>query len=382
MVLSCIASLMLICKQLLFILLGFFGMGFLIGFHELGHFLFAKLFKIRVPSFSLGFGPRLLTKKIGETEFCLSAIPFGGYVEIAGASEVGQGDQKDAFATDEHSFAIKPFYQKFCVMIGGILFNLIFAYFIMIFLFVTGIPKTPLMPNPTIAVIQQGSAAEKAGLIMGDRIISIDDQNVEHNFQRIQQIIHPLAQKTATIVIERNGEKFGKVIAIDSKIADGETIGVLGVEFDFAPTPPHSLKEAFALGISACNRWIKNTFIGLSQLFTRKGINNVAGPIMIISMTVKGAAAGFQIFLLLLVLISINLAVLNLIPLPILDGGQILFYSIEALIQRPIPHKVREYIHIATWIMFLILFLYLSAQDIYCIASPYIDSLCTFFKIR
>ena len=99
-------------QQLFFILLGFFGMGFLIGFHELGHFLFAKLFNIRVPSFSLGFGPVIINKQIGETDFCLSAIPFGGYVEIAGAAEVGQGEQKEAFATDERSFAAKPFYQK------------------------------------------------------------------------------------------------------------------------------------------------------------------------------------------------------------------------------------------------------------------------------
>jgi regulator of sigma E protease len=90
MAISLLTQLTLYAQQLIFILLGFFGMGFLIGFHELGHFLFAKFFKIRVPSFSLGFGPRLLTKKIGETEFCLSAIPFGGYVEIAGAAEVGQ----------------------------------------------------------------------------------------------------------------------------------------------------------------------------------------------------------------------------------------------------------------------------------------------------
>ena len=103
---------------------------------------------------------------------------------------------------------------------------------------------------------------------------------------------------------------------------------------------------------------------------------------MIISMTVKGAAAGYQIFLLLLTIISINLAVLNLIPLPILDGGQILFYSIEALIRRPIPHKIREYIHIATWIMFMILFAYLSMNDISRIASPYIDPVLKFLHIR
>jgi len=356
-------------------------MGFLIGFHELGHFLFAKLFKIRIPSFSLGFGPRLLTKKIGETEFCLSAIPFGGYVEIAGAAEVGQGEQKEAFATDKGSFASKPFYQKLCVMLGGILFNLIFAYFAMILLFLTGIPKTPLMPTAIISTIQVGSAAEKSALAIEDRILSINGSNVENDIQKLQLIIRSLSQTPADMIIERNGEKTSKTVMIGASEAD-TNIGELGIQFDFAATPPHPLRDAITQGTAMCNTYIKNTFAGFTHLFSRTGIKNVGGPIMIISMTIKGAAAGFQIFLLLLAIISINLAVLNLIPLPILDGGQILFYSIEAIIRRPIPHKIREYIHIGTWIMFMILFAYLSINDIHRILSPYIHSVLTFVGLR
>jgi regulator of sigma E protease len=382
MIITGFTKLALLSQQLFFILLGFFGMGFLIGFHELGHFLFAKLFKIRIPSFSLGFGPRIFSKKIGETEFCLSAIPFGGYVEIAGAAEVGQGDQKEAFATDEGSFANKPFYQKLCVMFGGILFNLIFAYCTMILLFVTGIPKTPLMPAAIISTVHAGSAAEKHDLLPGDRILSIKEENVENNIQKLQTLIQQLPLKEATIVINRNGEKITKTVMIGEKNTETQTIGTLGIEFDYIPTPPHSFKDACIEGIATCNKWIKNTFLGFSQLFTKKGIENVGGPIMIIAMTVKGAATGYQIFLLLLAIISINLAVLNLIPLPILDGGQILFYSIEALIRRPIPHKVREYIHIATWIMFMILFAYLSTKDIMRIISPYIDPLLKALHLR
>ncbi len=369
-------------QQLFFILLGLFGMGFLIGFHELGHFLFAKLFKIRVPSFSLGFGPRLITKKIGETEFSLSAILFGGYVEIAGAAEVGQGDQKDAHARDAGSFATKPFYQQLAVMLGGIFFNLIFAYFAMILLFAAGIPKTPLMPNPVISAIQSNSCAEKGELCIGDRIVSINEEEVGSNLARLQHIVQPLALKEATILIERNGQQLTKTVIIGSKETETETIGVLGVEFDFLPTPAHSFKDAVTLGITACNTWIKNTFAGFSHLFSKKGIKQVAGPAMIVAMMVKGAAAGWQIYLLILAIISINLAVLNLIPLPILDGGQILFYGIEAAIGRPLPIKVREYIHIVTWIMFIILFVYLTTQDIGRIVSPYIDPVLKYLKLR
>ena len=94
--------------SILFIPVGILGIGFLIGFHELGHFLFCKLFRVSTPSFSIGIGPRILKKKIGSTEFSLSAIPMGGYVEIAGAAEVGQGEQKEAYRDDEYSFARKP----------------------------------------------------------------------------------------------------------------------------------------------------------------------------------------------------------------------------------------------------------------------------------
>jgi len=97
---------------------GILGIGFLIGIHEFGHFLFCKLFKIRTPSFSIGFGPKIFEKQIGETLFKISAIPFGGYVEIAGSAEVGQGEQKEAYAKDEYSMAVKPYWQKMLVMAG------------------------------------------------------------------------------------------------------------------------------------------------------------------------------------------------------------------------------------------------------------------------
>ena len=109
--------------KIFIVFLGLLGLGFLIGLHELGHFLFCKLFRVSTPSFSIGFGPRIFSKKIGETTFSLSAIPVGGYVEIAGMAEVAQGEQKEASRKDEYSFASKPYYQKVLIMSGGILFN-------------------------------------------------------------------------------------------------------------------------------------------------------------------------------------------------------------------------------------------------------------------
>src|SRR5688572_16061618 len=106
---------------LLFGLAALLGISFIIALHEMGHFLFCKLFKVSTPSFSIGFGPRLISKKVGTTDFIISAIPLGGYVEIAGNAEVGQGNQQEAARLDEYSFSVKPWYQKFLIMIGGIL---------------------------------------------------------------------------------------------------------------------------------------------------------------------------------------------------------------------------------------------------------------------
>src|SRR3990170_5451868 len=153
---------------------GIFGIGFLIGLHEFGHFLFCKIFYVKTPSFSIGLGPRLIEKKIGDTVFTLSAIPFGGYVEIAGTSEVGQGEQKEAKSRDQYSFAVKPYWQKMLILAGGIIFNTIFAYATFIILCSLGVPKTPLFyPLNAKEVIQQvipGSPAASHDFQPGDKI--------------------------------------------------------------------------------------------------------------------------------------------------------------------------------------------------------------------
>lgn len=380
-----LTSLWSLSQNLFFIFSGFIGIGFLIGFHELGHFLFCKIFNISTPSFSIGFGPRLLTKKIGETEFKLSAIPFGGYVEIAGSAEMGQGDQKEAHSHDEFSFAVKPFYQKFLVMSGGILFNLIFAYFTFILLFMTGIPKTNLMYQtnaiPVILHIKSESPADISGLKIGDRILAINNIKIDNDIKKALTALEPLANKSSTLLIERDSTQQSIEIKIGSRKVGRKTIGILGVAFDVAPTPAYPFFEAIKKGIQTTNSWIKNTIYGFTHMLRKKSVSGMAGPVMIIAMTVKGASAGFKIFLIFLAIISINLAILNIIPLPILDGGQILFYGIEALIRKPLPHRIKEYIHIATWILFMGLFLYLSAQDIMRIASPHVEAILKFIGL-
>jgi regulator of sigma E protease len=356
-----------LAHNLLFAIVGLAGIGFLLGFHELGHFLFCKLFNIRTPSFSIGFGPRLLAKKIGETEFALSAIPLGGYVEIAGSAEVGQGEQKEAHAKDKRSFAVKPYWQKLLVLFGGILFNLLFAYFALILLHLIGMPKTV----PVIRTIQPESPAALYNLAPGDKIVAVNNQNIDNNLPKALELIAPLANQETTITVERGGQEMVIPITLGArKDASGKEVGTLGVTFEMAKTAGESFSEAIKKGIALTNSYILGTIRGFKNIFFKGEVSGVQGPVAIISLIMEGISQSFGVFLLLLALISVNLAIFNLIPLPILDGGQILYYTIEAIIGRPIPNKIREYIHIGSWLLVLALILYLSAQDIYRLIKP------------
>ncbi len=366
--------LLLAPSHLMFGIIGILGIGLLIGIHELGHFLFAKLFNVKTPSFSIGFGPQLISKKIGSTIFSLSAIPLGGYVEVSGMAEMGQGEQEEANNTGEDSFAIKPFWQKMLILFGGILFNILFAYFAFSLVFMLGAPKSDLLrplgittEKPIIQIIRKDSAAEKAQLKIGDEIIAINENKIEGSSEVLRNRLAELPGETVSLHITRDGIAQTIEIPLDETeiIKDGEPtkIGTLDVFFEIDKVKEFGFFESFHQGFRATNIYIVNTLYLFKNMFTKKDISGVGGPIMVISETIKGARKGLKTLLLFLALISINLAVLNLIPLPILDGGQIMFVTIETLTGTQMP-KLREYIHVASWFFIMALVVYLTARDI------------------
>lgn len=359
--------------KLLISFVGILGLSFLIGLHELGHFLFCKLFRVRTPSFSIGFGPHLISKKIGDTEFSLSAIPIGGYVEIAGMAEVGQGKQKEAYRSDKYSFATKPYYQKLLIMSGGILFNILFTYFVLCLLFALGLPKTemlyPINAKPVIETVTEGSAAEKAGLQTGDRILKINQIDVHENVEGLIKEIQAYPKQTVHLLIERDGQKQTKPVLLEKKEGNREDIGSLGVIFAMG-LPAYPVITSIKKGIQLTNRFIYNIFFTFKNLFIQRDVSQVGGPLTIIVATAKGATQGYKTFLFLLAIISINLAILNLIPIPIFDGGQILLYTFEAILGRSLPVKIREWIHIISWILVMLLLLYFTGKDLIRLLSP------------
>lgn len=347
---------------------GIAGILILISLHEFGHFIFCKFFNVHTPSFSIGFGPKLVSKKIGDTEFSISAIPLGGYVEIAGMSEMGQGEQKEAHRTDERSFVTKPFYQKLCILSGGILFNLLVAYFIMIGLFFTGLPKTrllhPFNANATIAKIETDSPAQQAGLQVGDTIISIDKQPLNNKALPLISRIKKGGISEVSLEVKRDNSIQTISCPVIIHTIMGMTGPWIGAEFETQAQEGATLWTAIKQGAAVSTSYIITMVLIFKHILTTFDVKNIGGPVSIISQTAQGAAQGWGIFLVLLVLISINLAILNLFPFPILDGGQILLYGFEALTGRTIPTKAREYINIASWLLILFLLILITFKDI------------------
>lgn len=373
-----LASLWQLIQPLLSLAIGIIGVGLLITFHEFGHFLFARLFGVYVPTFSIGFGPTLASKQIGTTKFILAAIPLGGYVEVSGLAEPGQGEQKNAHSRDDQSFASKPFYQKILILCGGILFNFLFAYAVFIgLLATTGISRTGLLypanAQSIIETVEADSAAAKAGLMPHDRIIAINDTDAADTEILIKTIQkHP--NESVSMVIERNGQK-KELPCVCIGERPGTTVGSLGVSFALNEITAPSFWGALTQGIQLTNELIKRTFFAFSHLFRKRSAQGMAGPVMIIAMAAKSVASGFDILLILLAIISINLAILNLIPVPILDGGQIVFVTVEAIIGRPLSERFRYYVSLTCWLFMLALFLILTVKDLMVIAQPYLAPL-------
>jgi regulator of sigma E protease len=343
-----------------YILAGIAGVGAVIAFHELGHFLFCKLFNVHAPSFSIGFGPQILKKKIGETTFSLSLIPVGGYVEI----EMGQTEGMEK----SRSIDNKSYFQKMCIAWGGIIFNMIFAYVCLVGLSMSGIPSNPFLMHKgsySIKKIVAASPAQKAGIISGDRLLTVNETDVSGHVSTLFKTLEPLANKETIITLERNGQVETFVLTLGSRKVKGKEYGVLGIEeFLFPSLQPVSFLKAVRQAFTLTVELITSTAHSLANAFKKRSAEGFSGPLMMISLTIASAGQGIKLFLIFLTVISVSLGVLNVIPLPILDGGRILTFTIEAIIRRPLPEKIVVATHYATWALMIFLFIYLTIKDV------------------
>jgi len=367
---------LLFTHKLLPFALAVIGFGLLISVHELGHFVFCKLFGVHTPSFSIGFGPSLIEKKIGDTKFKLAAIPLGGYVEIAGQAEVGQGKQLHAKDTSERSFMSKAYWQKAFIILGGVIFNILFAYLIFSVLFMVGIPKQK--GELVVSSVLEGSAAAKYDLKSKDKIVAINNKQISSEPDKMLLEMQTLLSKEIaenpfkqiTLSVIRNDEKKDLKVTLGGKDVDGKTIGSLGVYFEPQLTPiegeyqKFSIPQAIIKGVNATHNVIFQIIYGLKTLIQQRSFKGAGGPIMIISKSFESAQRGLISLFIFLAIISVNLAIINILPLGALDGGQLLFVSIEAIIRRQIPEIIKIAINLTSWILLIWLIIYLSFRDI------------------
>lgn len=349
---------------LIFSLIGF---GILIAVHEFGHFFFCKLFNIHTPTFSIGFGPEIYKRKIGQTNFRLAAIPFGGYVEIAGLSEIGQGEQVHAQDTGEASFANKSYWKKALVLLGGILFNILFAYLAFCFIFIVG--NRSAQQGISIMSIVHDSAAEKFGLKVNDHILSINNKRLSSDpitlnkelDSVILQEIQANPNKDITLLIKRDQEDLTLNITLGSRQDGTRTVGMLGAGFQ---PPQLPFWYAFKAGFDYSKKIIGLIWLSLKNLVQTRSLEGLGGPVMIFDQGANAAKNGFIPLLHFLGLFSLSLAFMNVLPIGALDGGQLLFATIEFAIRRRIPEIIKISINLASWVLLLSLMAYFTYREI------------------
>lgn len=314
--------------------------GALIFIHEFGHFLIAKLSGVKVLKFSVGFGPRILGIKAGETEYLLSAFPLGGYVKLLGESP----DEEIPEDERDRSFNFQSIGKKMAIVAAGPFFNLIFAVFLFFIANITGIP----ILGTTVGAIKEGMPAQDSGIKVGDRIIRVNGKDVTR-FDELSHIIRQSGGNELEIVVEREGKEIAFMIKprlIKEKNIFGEEIEiyVIGIvpSSDYVIVrhgPVKAIGYAFLQTVNLSILTVKTAIKLIERVIPAK---TIGGPILIAQMVKERAREGWIHFVLLMGLLSVNLGILNLFPIPVLDGGHLIFFIIEGFLGRQLSVKVKE----------------------------------------
>lgn len=421
--------------------------GILVLVHELGHFLAAKLTGMRVDRFSIGFPPRAFGKKIGDTDYCISWIPIGGYVKIAGMIDESMDTEFINKPPEPWEFRSKPFLAKFFVMIAGVLMNVLLA--VVIFWGINLAQGKFLKETNTVGYVTENSIASKIGIRTGDKIITVGNKTITHWDEISTQIFLEKVGNDIEIKIQRNGEPLSLIIPYrEIKTFSEEDLGIFPEGTATLITAVEPGKPAENLGlkpgdifITINNQIVNNSSqvktiieanagkelhitwkrnedtlkgtvlvttegrigVGLGTIYIgpkkqvsysvfealNAGINNIigatklfaysikqiiigkakfsqsfGGPIKIAQMATQSAEMGWISFLAFMGLLSISLAIINIIPFPALDGGHILFLFIELIIRRELPVKIKMAIQQVGFFMLLALMAYVIYNDI------------------
>jgi regulator of sigma E protease len=338
-------------------------LGVLIFFHELGHFLVARLFGVGVEKFSLGFGPRLAGRTLGRTDYRISAIPLGGYVKMVGEEPNAELDPEDL----PYSFTHKHVFKRICIVAAGPTFNLLLA--LLIFWGLFWLSGTYIL-QATVGKVQADSPASRAGLMVGDRILAIDENTIG-SWEEMSAVITASEGRALRFQIQRDAEI--RAITITPEITPdknlfGEAIEryIVGISSAGEVTPiPLGPGDALVEGLRQTYEITKLTILSIVKLIQGTvSTKTLGGPIMIAEMAGQQAKEGADNLIFFIALLSINLAVLNFLPIPVLDGGHLFFFLIEAIIGRPVNTRMREMAQQAGIFILVALMIFVFYNDI------------------
>ena len=322
----------------------------MILFHELGHFIFAKIFKVEINEFSIGMGPQIISW-LGKdgVKYSLRALPIGGYVAMEGEEE--HSDNPNAYNN-------KPAWQRFIIVIAGAMVNLLVGSIIMICLTIS----TSYFGTTTVSGFGQGSLSDDYGLQVNDEIIKIDNNDVNTYDELSYEIMH-LGHKPVSVTVRRNGQ----ILTLDNVVFP--TIESQGVTFGSVDFSVHIEQRSFGTIIKnsffSIKSSIKMVWDSLIDLITgRYGLDQISGPIGVTGAIGDAAQFGAYALFYMVVVISMNLGVFNLLPIPALDGGALLFILIEMIFKKPIPEKVERGLKTAGLIILLSLVLVVTIKDL------------------
>jgi regulator of sigma E protease len=325
---------------LISVLYALIALSILIFVHELGHYLMARLAKVKVLVFSLGFGKKLLHFTKGDTEYALSAVPLGGYVKLLGESP------DEAVPEEEipRSYSHKPPLVKILIAFSGPFFNVLFACLVFFVIFLSG----HSVLSTKVGSVEKGFPADIAGIKTGDIITSLDGTKIEE-WPELMEIMAKSEIKPLRFGVRRGGQELETLITpreIEGSNIFGEKIKrkVIGIvaSNDFLQRK-ETLGGAVSKAVSQTYMLSELTVVGIYKLIVGSiSPKNIGGPLLILEAAGKQAKEGKRNFAYFIALISINLAVVNLLPIPILDGGHILFYVIEIVTRRRISQRTIE----------------------------------------
>lgn len=338
------------------ILVAILFFGLIIGIHELGHFLSAKLFKVKVNEFSLGMGPAIFKKKKGDTQYSLRCLPIGGFVSMEGEDEESE---------DENAFCKKKWWKKLIIVAAGAIMNLILG---LIFVSILTC-MDDLIGTTQIHSFYDNAVSAQSGLEVGDTIKKINGTTI-FSSRDLSYCMARDEDGIYDIVVERNGEKVQlNSVKFERKTDENGNSTIIydfvivGVEKTFFNVISTSFKDTVSIA--------RLVWLTLFDLVTgHYGINDLSGPVGTVSIIANATSeavatgVGFDMIVYIMALITINVGVFNLLPIPALDGGRLFFILIEAIRKKPIPAKYEGYIHAAGLALLMLLMVVITFNDI------------------